>query len=505
MFALMIVCVLLPRFQLTVAAEARRAAGALGLGGRIAAEASGLGGRIAAEASGLGGRIAARDAGRGAMDAGARTELLQHPVALAPEPGGVQLVGEVSLAAEAFGIHPGMRLGEALARCPRLTLVPPDPAGVADCWERLLVRLESVGAAVEPERPGLVCFDATGLLRLHGGIEGVLAATRRALRLPARYGVAPSRFAAVAASTQARARRPVIIGPTGLRLGARGAAGESAHDGSADAGAARDRDHGGGRSAARDRDHGGGRSAARDRDHARERALAKAFLAPLPVALLRARPALADLPDALERLGVKTLGELASLPPTAVADRFGKAGLHARELACGGDSALRPRPATEFLRESLELPEAASGIQLERGLGLLIDRLLARRERRGRTLRSVVISAVLVEHGGTWREQVVFREALADPTRMRLALVPHLQLMPAPAEELRLAVERFGPPASDQRALLEDPATARAARLREAIRQTRAAAGPDAALRILTVDPESRFPERRAVLAPFER
>ena len=102
-------------------------------------------------------------------------ELLQSPTALAPEPGGTQQVGEVSLAAEAFGIHPGMRLGEALARCPRLTLVPPDPAGVADFWERLLVRLESVGAEVEPERPGLVCFDAHGLLRLCGGLEGVLA------------------------------------------------------------------------------------------------------------------------------------------------------------------------------------------------------------------------------------------------------------------------------------------------------------------------------------------
>ena len=57
----------------------------------------------------------------------------------------MQQVGEVSLAAEAFGIHPGMRLGEALSRCPQLTLVAPDPAGVADAWERLLVRLESIG------------------------------------------------------------------------------------------------------------------------------------------------------------------------------------------------------------------------------------------------------------------------------------------------------------------------------------------------------------------------
>jgi protein ImuB len=377
-----------------------------------------------------------------------RSELLQSPVALAPEPGGAQQIGEVSLAAEAFGLHPGMRLGEALARCPQLTLVPPDPAGVADLWERLLVRLESMGAAVEPERAGLVCFDARGLLRLHRGIDGVLAAARGALRVPARYGVAPSRFAAVAAATRARARRPVIVT--------------------------------------------GGRQAARE------------FLAGMPVALLRARPALAELPEALERLGVATLGELAALPAAALADRFGTAGLLAHELACGGDGALRPRPASELVRESLELPEAASGMQLERGLGLLIDRLLARRERRGRTLRAVVLSAVLVERGGTWREQVVFREALADPVRMRLALAPHLVSIPAPAEELRLAVERFGPAASDQRGLLDDPAAARTARLREAIRQTRAAAGPDAALRVLEVDPDSRFPERRAVLAPFE-
>jgi protein ImuB len=231
---------------------------------------------------------------------------------------------------------------------------------------------------------------------------------------------------------------------------------------------------------------------------------AAAFLAAMPVALLRARPALAELPVALERLGVSTLGELAGLPATALADRFGAAGLHALELAAGGDGALRPRLASELVRESLELPEAVSGIQLESALGLLIDRLLARRERRGRTLRAVVLGAVLVEQGGTWREQVVFREALADAGRIRLALVTHLLGIPAPAHELRLAVERWGPPAGDQRSLIGDPQAARTARLREAIRQARAAAGPDAALRVLEVDPESRLPERRAMLTPFE-
>ncbi|MCW3008766.1 MAG: hypothetical protein JWP17_3392, partial [Solirubrobacterales bacterium] len=116
-----------------------------------------------------------------AAAAGGREALLREPAALAPEPGREQRIGEVSLAAEAFGVRAGMRLGEALARCPQLALVPPDPVGVADAWERVMLRLESIGAAVESDRAGLACFDATGLRRLHGGtLDATLAATRRA-------------------------------------------------------------------------------------------------------------------------------------------------------------------------------------------------------------------------------------------------------------------------------------------------------------------------------------
>jgi protein ImuB len=375
--------------------------------------------------------------------AGDREALLQAPAALAPEPGREQLVGEVSQSAEAFGIHPGMRVGEALSRCPRLALVPPDPVGVADAWERVLARLESVGAEVEAELPGQACFAAAGLRRLHGGsLDGVVAATRAALRRPARVGAGPSRFCALAAAAKARTRR------AGLVRGAGDLAGE-------------------------------------------------------PVSLLRLRAPATELPQALERFGIATLGELAALPRAALADRFGPAGLLAHDLANGRDTPLVPRRPRERLEELLELDESASGAQLERALGLLVDRLLARRERRGRTLRAVVVAATLVE-GGTWRERVVFREPLSDPVRMRLALGQRLQLLPAPAESLRLAVERFGPPHAGGRALFDDGAALRRARLREAIRQARAVAGPEAALRVLPVDPDSRVPERRAVLTPFE-
>ncbi|MDP9384731.1 MAG: DNA polymerase Y family protein, partial [Actinomycetota bacterium] len=107
--------------------------------------------------------------------AGGREALAAGPAAMAPEPGHEQLVGEASAAAEACGVRAGLRLGEALARCPELRLVPSDPMGVADAWDRVVERLEGIGAEVESDRPGQAYFAAGGLRRLHGGsVEGVL-------------------------------------------------------------------------------------------------------------------------------------------------------------------------------------------------------------------------------------------------------------------------------------------------------------------------------------------
>ncbi len=102
---------------------------------------------------------------------------------------------------------------------------------------------------------------------------------------------------------------------------------------------------------------------------------------------------------------------------------------------------------------------------------------------------------------------MVFRQALCDPERIWLALSVRLLLLPAPAAVLGLTAERFGPPVSAQDPLFEETRVAqrgaRAARLREAVAQVRAVAGQDAALRAVCVDPDSRVPERRVVLAPI--
>src|SRR4051812_50118419 len=91
-----------------------------------------------------------------------RRELMGEPVALAPEAGRRQVVGEVSPAAEAFGVVPGMRTGEALARCPELRLVPPDPDGVRALWGEALGRLERVGGGRGSDPEGGGGFHAGG-------------------------------------------------------------------------------------------------------------------------------------------------------------------------------------------------------------------------------------------------------------------------------------------------------------------------------------------------------
>jgi protein ImuB len=379
-----------------------------------------------------------------AVAAGGAEALASRPLAIAPAGGGAQVLGEVSGTAQAQGVRAGMGLGEALTLCPKLVLIPGDPLAVAQIWEATARALEGIGARVEPAQPGVLYFHAAGLGALHGDIHGVIAAARTALERPARIGVGPARFCSLAVALASRTRRARVV----------------------------------------------------------DEKAARRYLAPQPVSLLGYREQTSPLVAPLERLGVGTLGDLVELGARAVADRFGRAGTIARELALGHDEPLRPRTVEDRLQESIRLGESNSGQALERGLEMLIDRLLARPERRGRTIRVVTLAVRLVERGA-WCERVVFRQAISDRRRMRLALSLRLALIPAPAEALHLTVEQFGPATGDQGSLLDGERSERLRRLGETVRQVRAVAGPYGALRAMPLDPRSRVPERRFGYAPW--
>jgi hypothetical protein len=322
-----------------------------------------------------------------------------------------------------------------------------------DVWEDELRRLEGIGAALESERPGEAFFAVDGLLGLHGGEPSrVVAATRRAARLPIRVGIAPTRFAAFAAA---------------------GGAGEGAR-----------------------------------REGAVPAARLDEFLAPLPVAALAPLLHLAerqagDLVEAMARLGISTLGALAALSPAGVADRFGPPGLRALRLARGEEEPLRPRRPHEELAAEIELPEGIAGDRLERALELLVDRFLSAPQRRGRTVLALRLGALLAGDGGSWSVEQGLGRPTASPRVLRAVLCPRLESLPSPPTLLRLRALSLGPPVGEQTELAVRGSEHRRRRLGEAVREVRAAVGADALLRVLPVDPASRVPERRVALTPF--
>jgi protein ImuB len=378
-----------------------------------------------------------------------RPRLQAQPAALAPLPGTEPLVGSVTGPAEAKGVRPGMRLGEALAMCPELELVEQDPATAEQAWEEILRRLEDAGFAVEPGDPGTVFFDTKGVERLYGGLEPAL---KRALAAVGsawdpRAGAAERRFAALAAANVARPGQALIVSD--------------------------------------------------DR--------ARSFLAPLPLTLL---PLERTRYEELEELGVRTIGQLAGLPGSAVAERLGPDGRRAWGLAGGGNGSgeeagrVVPRKPATAIHETLEFPEAVGNeLTLRRGLAVLVDRLLARPERAGRPPRKVAVWARLVG-GASWRRTVTLREPTADPVRLRAALSPKLAELPAPALKLRLEVGELAEHTGEQLELVAAEGEVMKGRLREGLRQVRAAVGAGGVSTVVEVAPWSRIPEARALLVP---
>jgi nucleotidyltransferase/DNA polymerase involved in DNA repair len=373
-----------------------------------------------------------------------RPRLQGLPAALAPLPGTEPLIGSVTGAAEAKGVRPGMRLGEALATCPELELVEQDPATVEQAWEEILRRLEDAGFAVEPAEPGLVYFESKGVERLYGGLEPAL---KRALAAVGavwdpQAGAAERRFAALAAANVARPGQALIVSD--------------------------------------------------DR--------ARSFLAPLPLTLL---PLERNRYEELEELGVRTIGQLAGLPGSAVAERLGPDGRRAWNLARGEERGrVQPRRPAQPLHETLEFPEAVGNeLTLRRGLGVLLDRLLARPARAGRPPRKVALWARLVG-GASWRRTVTLRDPTADPARLRAALASKLAELPAPALKLRLEISELAEQTGEQLELVAAEGAVREGRLREGLRQVKAAVGAGGVSMVVEVAPWSRIPEARALLVP---
>ena len=374
----------------------------------------------------------------------ARPRLALVPAALAPVEGTEPLLGPVTAAAEAAGVKPGMRLGEALAMCPSLTLVEPDPAAAEHEWESIIRRLEDSGFSVEPAGLGCAYFETRGVERLYGGLEQALTRALEAVgsSWDPRVGAAERRFAALAAATVARPGQLLVVSDE----------------------------------------------------------QSTAFLAPYPLTLL---PLETGRRQELQDLGVRTIGGLAALPDASVAERLGADGRRAHGLARGGSKRrVRGRRQPAEIVETLAFPEAVGNeLTLRRAFGALLEQVLARPERGGRFIRKIALSARLVG-GGSWRRTTTLRDPTAEHDRLKAALAPKLAELPAPVLELRLELVDLTQTRGMQLELVRAEGAVVRSHLREGLKQVRASTGSGSVCSVVEVSPWSRIPESRALLVP---
>ena len=199
-----------------------------------------------------------------------RPELRGRPVIVGGDPRGRGVVSAASYEARRFGVHSAMSLREALRRCPDGVFLPVDGRRYQQASRDVMAVLRRFTPQVEPISIDEAFLDVTGSAALFGDGTTIAGAIKSAVRedvgLVASVGVASTKLVAKIASDLRKPDGLVVVAP-----------GDEA-----------------------------------------------SFLAPLAIGRLwgvgeKTAVALSDF-------GVRTIGDLAALPPDVVVRRFGKHG-----------------------------------------------------------------------------------------------------------------------------------------------------------------------------------
>ena len=209
------------------------------------------------------------------------------------------LIEAVNPAAYAAGVRLGMRRGEAEGICPLIVTVERDRSAEMIAFEQVVDVVEDLIPRVEVVEPGLIFAPVAGAVGYYGGeaplVERVAKEIGRMGGPGYRIGLAKGPFAAKHAANAADGDPPVLI----------------------------------------------------VEDDA-------AFLASRDIASVGRE----ELVATFRWLGITTLGDLARLPGSAIASRFGAEGLAAHRLATGRDRVVSPRaiPAEMAVSERFTPP-----------------------------------------------------------------------------------------------------------------------------------------------------
>lgn len=341
--------------------------------------------------------------------------LLQgKPVIVGADPRGRGVVAAASYEARRFGVHSAMPISRAARLCPHAVFLPVDMEKYARVSKEIMAILAEYSPLVEPLSLDEAFLDVTGTERLFGSPLGLAQTIKRRIReavgLMASAGVAPNKFLAKLASDLEKPDGLVEVRP-----------GEEA-----------------------------------------------SFLHPLAVERLWGVGRVTA--GELQRMGIKTIGQLARVPVSLLERRFGKIGSHLHELALGRDD----RPVEPFAPpKSMGAEETFA--QDHRDLDHLQLTLRAQTERVARELRAEGYVGRTVTLKLRFKDfRTLTRSLTGEPTqdgleifqrvRSLLAQVPLVQ----PVRLIGLSVSGLGSTAAEQLPLFAE-SEARRARLARAV------------------------------------
>jgi len=211
-----------------------------------------------------------------------RPDLRGRPLLVGGDPRGRGVVSTASYEARPYGCRSGMPMVTAIRLCPHAVVLPVRFERYHQMSDRVFAILERFSPLIEPLSIDEAFLDATGCERLLGPAERIATEIKRQIRhetqLTASLGVAPNKFLAKLASDLKKPDGLVVI----------------------------------------------------TEENAQE------VLDPLPVSKIwGVGPAGAK---ALEKLHIRTIGQLRRLPESLLLERFGEWGLHCHQLARGLDN-----------------------------------------------------------------------------------------------------------------------------------------------------------------------
>jgi hypothetical protein len=351
-----------------------------------------------------------------------------------------------SLGAEALGVKPGMRISEAIGLCQRLRLIHPDMPFYQRRFDSVLNFLEDFSPIVEGSDLGSAYLLLDGLSNdPEAYVRNVVSRLHKTFGLMASIGIAASKFVSRVAAE---------ITPAGHM------------------------------------------KSVPERSE-------KDLLAPLPVEYLPLQPQDAEW---MRRLGLLTIGSLASLPLSSVQAQFGWAGKRYWELANGIDrECLVPRVRQEIISRTAEMPVPAMNIQMILTAGEHLLRAAYNDSAiNGRPVRKIVVQAKL-DRGGAWELGIPFREAVADADHAWFVVENALLHHPpeAPVEELKVELMGIGTDSGKQLSML-DGGEKRWRQIEETARQLKVVQGGALLGRIAAIKRAALLPEERTALFPID-